>query len=207
VLLERELADLHGREAALLFTSGYVSNDATLCTLASHLPGCIVYSDGLNHASMIQGIRNSRAEKRIFTHNDPDHLHRLLGEADPARPKLIAFESVYSMEGDIAPIAALCDVAEHHGATTYLDEVHAVGMYGARGGGVAERDGAAGRRYSRQQSLARHSLCGTLDFEPREFKASCWANKSGPKVLRRMHERARDVAHLQPVHRPSSGHD
>src|SRR5205823_11177297 len=120
VLLERELAELHGKEAALLFTSGYVSNEATLATLGALLPGCIVFSDALNHASMIAGIRHSGAEKHIFRHNDPQDLDRLLSQSDPARPKLVCFESVYSMDGDIAPIAALCAVAERHGAMTYL---------------------------------------------------------------------------------------
>jgi 5-aminolevulinate synthase len=145
VLLERELADLHGKDAALLFTSGYVSNEATLSTLARLLPGCIVYSDELNHASMIQGIKHARVEKRIFRHSDPVHLAELMAADDPKAPKLVAFESVYSMDGDIAPIAALCDVAEKFGALTYLDEVHAVGLYGAHGGGISERDGVAHR--------------------------------------------------------------
>lgn len=145
VLLEQELADLHGKEAALLFTSGYVSNWTTLGTLAKEIPGCIVYSDAQNHSSMIEGVRHSRAEKHVFRHNDPEDLERQLRDSDPDRPKLIAFESVYSMDGDIAPIAEFCDVAEAYGAMTYLDEVHAVGLYGPRGGGIAEREGLMDR--------------------------------------------------------------
>ncbi|WP_430514348.1 5-aminolevulinate synthase [Pannonibacter phragmitetus] len=145
VQLENELADLHGKESALIFTSGYVSNWAALGTLASKIPGCIVYSDALNHASMIEGIRHSRAEKRVWKHNSPEDLERKLAADDPAAPKLVAFESVYSMDGDIAPIKEICDVAERYGAMTYLDEVHAVGLYGPRGGGVAEREGLMDR--------------------------------------------------------------
>jgi 5-aminolevulinate synthase len=143
--LELELADLHGKEDALLFTSGYVSNWAALSTLASKLPNCVVLSDALNHASMIEGIRHSRAECLKFKHNDPEDLDRLLAGIEPGRPKLVVFESVYSMDGDIAPIKEIIEVAEKHGAMTYIDEVHAVGMYGPRGGGVAERDGLMDR--------------------------------------------------------------
>ena len=143
--LEAELADLHGKEAALLFTSGYVSNEATLSTIARLLPGCIIFSDALNHASMIAGIRSSGCEKQVFRHNDLEHLEELLAAADPEAPKLVAFESVYSMDADIAPIAAICDLADKYNALTYLDEVHAVGMYGPRGGGISERDGLAQR--------------------------------------------------------------
>jgi 5-aminolevulinate synthase len=143
--LELELADLHGKEDALLFTSGYVSNWAALSTLASKLPNCVVLSDALNHASMIEGIRHSRAECLKFKHNDPEDLDRLLAGIEPGRPKLVVFESVYSMDGDIAPIKEIIEVAEKHGAMTYIDEVHAVGMYGPRGGGVAEREGLMDR--------------------------------------------------------------
>ena len=143
--LERELADLHGKQSALLFTSGYVSNDATLSTLARLLPGCVIFSDELNHASMIAGIRNSGCEKRVFRHNDVAHLEELLAAESADAPKLIAFESVYSMDGDVAPIHAICDLAEKYNALTYIDEVHAVGMYGPRGGGISERDEAAHR--------------------------------------------------------------
>ncbi|MEM6741495.1 MAG: 5-aminolevulinate synthase [Pseudomonadota bacterium] len=139
--LEAELADLHGKGAALLFTSAYIANDATLSTLPKLLPGLIIYSDQLNHASMIEGVRRNGGAKRIFRHNDVAHLRELLSQDDPAAPKLIAFESIYSMEGDFAPLAAICDLADEFGALTYLDEVHAVGMYGPRGAGVAERDG------------------------------------------------------------------
>ena len=155
VLLERELADLHGKEAALLFNSGYVSNWASLSTLAARLPGCVILTDALNHASMIEGIRHSRAEKHIFAHNDPDDLRRKLAALDPERPKLIAFESVYSMDGDIAPIREFCDIADEFGAMTYLDEVHAVGLSGPRGGGISEREGLTDRLTLIQGTLAK----------------------------------------------------
>ncbi len=143
--LEAELADLHRKEAALLFTSAYIANDATLSTLPKLFPGLIIYSDALNHASMIEGVRRNGGAKRIFRHNDVEHLRELLAADDPQAPKLIAFESVYSMDGDFGPIEAICDLADEFGALTYIDEVHAVGMYGPRGAGVAERDGLMGR--------------------------------------------------------------
>ena len=143
--LEAELADLHAKEAALVFTSAYIANDATLSTLPKLFPGLIIYSDSLNHASMIEGIKRNGGAKRIFRHNDLAHLRELMAADDPAAPKLIAFESIYSMDGDFGPIGAICDLADEFGALTYLDEVHAVGMYGPRGGGVAERDGLAQR--------------------------------------------------------------
>jgi 5-aminolevulinate synthase len=141
--LEAELASLHGKTSALLFTSGYVSNEAALSTLGKLLPGCVIFSDELNHASMIAGIKNSGCEKRVFRHNDLEHLEELLAAEDAETPRLIAFESVYSMDGDIAPIAAICDLADRYNALTYLDEVHAVGMYGDHGGGISERDAVA----------------------------------------------------------------
>jgi len=155
VLLEKELADLHHKESALLFTSGYVSNWATISTLASRIPGCVILSDEGNHASMIEGMRHSRAERRIFKHNDPEDLNRKMMDLAPGTPKMVLFESVYSMDGDIAPIAELCDVADAHGAMTYLDEVHGVGLYGPRGGGIAERDGLSHRLTVIEGTLAK----------------------------------------------------
>jgi 5-aminolevulinate synthase len=171
--LERELATLHAKEQALVFTSGYVANETTLQTLGSLLPGCELYSDAFNHASMIAGIRYSGAVRKIFRHNDTRHLEELLAAADPATPKIVAFESVYSMDGDIAPIGEICDVAHRYNALTYLDEVHAVGMYGPRGGGVAERDGVLDKVDIVQGTLAKAfgviggyiaSSAATIDF-------------------------------------------
>ncbi|SBV92483.1 5-aminolevulinate synthase [uncultured Alphaproteobacteria bacterium] len=155
VLLEQELASLHGTETALLFTSGYTANMTTLMTLGAGLPGCIIFSDAQNHNSMIEGIRHSRAPRQVFRHNDVAHLESLLAAAPKDAPKLIAFESVYSMDGDIAPIAKICDLADKYGAMTFLDEVHAVGMYGDHGGGVSERDGQSARLTFIQGTLAK----------------------------------------------------
>src|SRR5436305_3414641 len=159
VELERELADLHRKEAALVFTSGYVSNQTGISTLVKLMPNCLIFSDAWNHNSMIEGVRQSAAEKKIFNHNDADHLEELLKAAEPGRPKLIVFETLYSMDGDVAPINRICDLAQRYGAMTYADEVHAVGMYGPRGGGMAEQQGAMARIDVIEGTLAKAFGC------------------------------------------------
>src|ERR1700761_9229200 len=159
VQLEEELADLHGKEAALLFTSGYVSNQTGIATIAQLIPNCLILSDALNHNSMIEGVRQAGCERKIFRHSDVAHLEELLISAGPDRPKLIVCESLYSMDGDVAPLAKICDLAEKYGAMTYVDEVHAVGMYGPRGGGIAERDGVMHRIDVLEGTLAKAFGC------------------------------------------------
>jgi len=159
VELERELADLHGKQAALLFTSGYVSNQTGIPTIAKLLPNCLILSDAFNHNSMIEGVRQSGCDKKIWRHNDTGHLEELLKAADPARPKLVMFESLYSMDGDVAPVNAICDLAKRYGAMTYCDEVHAVGMYGPRGGGICEREHAMARVDVIEGTLAKAFGC------------------------------------------------